>query len=341
MISLLRLLGLAAFLFSPLGRDAKAAARPGAITARENVTTIKVRPSDTDPAIKTFDTSHYVFVNDAILVSHSAALPADRHELLLWIPGTQATESEGPIAATGFCKLAADVGYHVIILKYPNDESASVCRNDTDPAAFEKFRLALIAGGTSEHIAIGRADSIENRLEKLLIHLRKTRPDEAWEQFLGPDGGIKWSTIAVAGQSQGGGHAALIGIKHRVARVICTGAPKDYSLARDRPAAWLTSDSATPKGCFFALNHQQDHQGCSPAQQSENLRALKLDALGKPVDVDHARAPYNHSRILTTNYPGGKLPSKEAHGTGISARNESVFDDVWLYMLTEPVPAAP
>jgi esterase/lipase len=173
---------------------------------------------------------------------------------------------------------------------------------------------------------------------KLVEYLVKDRPDEHWEQFLETDGSIKWSAIAVAGQSQGGGHAALIGIKHQVARVICMGAPKDNSLALDGPAAWLREESSTPKGRFFSFNHQQDHQGCSPAQQMENLRALKLDAFGKPVDVDHTSAPYEGSRILTTNYPGGKIPSGEAHTSVINPHNEAVFGNVWIYMLTAPVP---
>jgi hypothetical protein len=335
----LRLVALAACGTLPCWLPAATAPRPSNTAPRnESVTTVKVRPSETDPAIKTFDTSHYVFVNEAILLKPDASLPADRRELLIWIPGTQNTESEGPGAAAAFCKVAANLGYHAIILKYPNDESASICRQDSDPLAFENFRMALIAGGASKHVTIGRAESIENRLLKLLGYLRKIRPEEHWEEFLNAEGDIKWAAIAVAGQSQGGGHAALIGIKHRVSRVICLGAPKDYSLALGRPAAWLTVESATPKASFFALNHQQDHQGCSPEQQMENLRALKLGAFGKPMDVDRAEPPYNQSRILTTNYPGGKLSSGEAHTMAINPHNEPVFRKVWAYMLTAPVP---
>ena len=303
------------------------------------VTTVKIRPSETDPKIKTFDNPHHVFVNEGIIVHPRTTVMTARRQLLLWIPGTQkGGGGEGPGGAGGFCKLAANLGYHVIVLKYPNDESASICRQDSDPEAFEKFRMALIAGGTSKHVTLARTESIENRLIKLLEYLVKKRPDEHWEQFFKSDGSIKWPVIAVAGQSQGGGHAALIGIKHEVARVICLGAPKDHSLALGRPAEWLTKESATPKCRFFAFNHQQDHQGCSPAQQMENLRALKLDEFGKPVDVDRAKPPYNESRILITNYPGGKIPSGEAHTSVISPRNEAVFGDVWTYMLTAPVP---
>ncbi len=338
-VRLRSLLLLAVFLGQVHLGMAKPTGHKPAASSRPNVETITIRPSETDPAIKSFDTPHYVYVNDDIIVAHQPKLAADRHELLLWIPGTQAGDGsgEGPGGAANFCQLAADLGYHVIILKYPNDESASVCRQDSDPVAFEEFRLALIAGGASKHITVSRTDSIENRLLKLLLHLQRTRPQEQWEQFLDRDT-IKWSAIAVAGQSQGGGHAALLGIKHRVARVICTGAPKDYSIALDGPAAWLRADSATPKARFFAFNHQQDHQACSPEQQLANLRALNLDAFGAPVDVDKESLPYRHTHILTTNYPGTKLGSKEAHTAVINPRNEAVFGRVWAYMLTEKVP---
>ena len=326
-------LGVLACLFAAL------AAAPAKPESRPGVETITVRPSATDPAIKIFDTPHYVYVNDGILVKHEAKLPTARNQLLLWIPGTQppGTGGEGAGGATGFGQLAADLGYHVIVLKYPNDESASVCMNDSDPAAYEKFRMVLIAGGASPHLTISRTDSIENRLIKLLRYLAMDRPKENWDQFLDGDA-IRWSVIAVAGQSQGGGHAALLATKHEVARVICTGAPKDYSKRLDGPATWLRAKSATPAGRFFALNHQQDHQACSPEEQLENLRALKLNAFGGPVDVDKEGPPYRHSHILTTNYPGGKLTSKEAHITGISPRNEPVFGKVWAYMLTENTP---
>lgn len=301
---------------------------------------IKVLPSQTDPAIKEFDLPHFIYVDhDALGTAHPGRLTG-RRELLLWIPGTQPPggKGEGPGGAGKFCELAARLGYHVILLKYPNTQSASVCRRDQDPGAFEKFRDTIIAGGNSRHIKVSRADSIENRLIKLLLHLQRTRPAEGWGQFLAPGDTVRWEALAVAGQSQGGGHAALIGLKHRVARVICTGAPKDYNLALGRPAAWLGQKSATPKSRFFAFNHQQDHQGCSPAQQLENLQALGLDTLGAPGSVDRESPPYRHSRILTTNYPGTKLDSGPAHTSVMNPRNEGVFGKVWTYLLTEKTP---
>ena len=220
---------------------------------------------------------------------------------------------------------------------YPDDVAAAeVCRDDPDPNSFEAFRLALIHGGVSPHVTVERTDSIENRLAKLLIHLKQRRPREGWGQFLN-GGEIAWERIAVAGQSQGGGHAGLIGVKYHVARVIMFGAPKDYSRAKHQPAPWYTEGKATPLAAFFAINHRQDRQGCTFTEELENLHALGIDQLAPAVDVDQEAPPYRRSRILVTNYPGTQVDSKTAHGTALTDKNQSVFRRTWVYMLTTPI----
>jgi hypothetical protein len=298
-----------------------------------------VRPSATDAAITTFDQPHRIYLRPA-------GVPT-RGELLLWIPGTMppppaggkapaAEPSNSREGSAAFCALAAQLGYDVISLRYPNALSASAARGD-DADEFERFRMAIIAGGTSKHITIARVDSIEHRLIALLHHLAAHHPAEGWSNYLNGDGTIRWEKLALAGQSQGGGHAALIASHHRVARVICTGAPKDYNRRLDAPAAWLAAESATPRNRYFTFNHRQDRQAATLEQQLRNLRAMKLDAFGAPVDVDGASPPFQHSRILLTNYPGGALDSGTAHTAVITFRNAAVFTPVWRYLLTEPV----
>lgn len=322
---------------------------------------LQIPPSRTDAAIKTFDDPHLIWVNRDIVVDHKTGLPAARGQLLLFLPGTVPPESaaakktggtksaaepaepktkKAPPARSGpyaFCEIAAELGYHVIFLRYPNDKSASAAAREEDMAEFERFRMALIAGGTSKHLGtIPRTESIEHRLIKLLEHLQRVRPRENWKQFLTETGAINWRLLAVAGQSQGGGHAVLIAKKHEVARVIATGAPKDYSLRHRKPAAWLSAASATPASRIFCFNHVQDRQAANLEQQRENLRALGLDQLAPEVDVDQATLPYGHSRMLFTDFPGGKqLTSREAHTAVISNRNVDTFGLVWRYMLTE------
>ncbi len=293
---------------------------------------IPILPSKTDPEIKTFDFPHNLHVDRDIVVRHDAAKPAERHELLVWMTGTGG-RSRG---AEEFCTLAARQGYHVVKVMYPDDIPATICKRDKDPKSFEEFRLCIIAGGASPHITVTRADSIENRLIKLLAHLQKLRARENWGQFLTQDGGLQWEKLALAGQSQGGGHAFLMGMKHKVARVIGTGSPKDWSPSLNAPAPWLLAESATPKSRFFTFIHEQDYQGCTPGQQWEILKAFGLDAYGALTNVDKASPPYGNSRQLSTNHPGGKLESGPAHTSVAANKNAELFGPVWLQMLTAP-----
>ena len=291
---------------------------------------IPVRPSDTDPAITKFNDPHLVYHNSAV---------KKRNELLVFLPGTN-----GRPGGTGlFCQTGADLGYHVLALAYSTDVAAATVRDEPDRQAFEKFRTEIIEGRDLwGSISVSRVDSIEHRLTKAIAYLAKTRPNEGWGQFLEGESKLKWGKMAVSGHSQGGGHAGLIGVKHRVARVVMTGAPKDYDRATDSPAAWYRK-GATPAGAFFAFNHVLDRQGCDYEQQLQNLRALGLFAFGEPVMVDKQAAPFKHSRMLFTNFEGSPTESVRAHSTVIGdgitpkdAKGEPVFRAVWKYMLTEP-----
>mgnify|MGYP003351818380 CR=1 FL=1 len=310
----------------------------GVVPLRSEVTRVKILPRDTDPAIGSeFNQPNTAYVERGIVVDRDQKLPAVRHELLVFLPGTSGSGDRG---GEGLCELAARLGYHAVSLTYPTAVAAAqVCANDPDPKAFELFRWALIEGGRSPHITVARAESIEHRLSRLLQRLQQLRPREAWSQFLQADGTLRWESIAFAGHSQGGGHAALIALRHRVARVICTGAPKDYSRALDAPAAWYGYASATPKSRFFTLNHVADRQGCSWEQQLRNLRALGLHALGEPIDVSQSSPPFGQSRILFTTFPATK-DSREAHSSVISSREAVRLEPVWRYLLTAAIPDA-
>jgi len=137
----------------------------------------------------------------------------------------------------------------------------------------------------------------------------------------------------------------LIAIKHQVARVICTGSPKDFNHKHNAPAAYYLENSATPKNRFFAFNHYQDYTGgTAPPQLLKNLKALGLDAFGAPANVDTEPFPYQHSRILMTAFPAVKVTGPQsdgsltAHFSMLVATNAERWKLVWTYMLTEPTP---
>ena len=70
-----------------------------------------------------------------------------------------------------------------------------------------------------------------------------------WGQFLS-GGSIQWDHIIISGHSQGGGHAAVIGISNPVRRVLMFASPNDHidTLHINAPP-----EQAAAFGCRFRL----------------------------------------------------------------------------------------
>jgi hypothetical protein len=302
----------------------------GAANAADMVSIVPdetVLPSETDPQIHTFDNPQAVYCPPGV----------PKGQLFVLLTGTTGKQ---PFAMR-LSKNAAMLGFHVIQPMYPDDIPASMCRNDKDPDAFATFRWAIIAGGMSPHLpnAIPYSESIENRTIKLLAYLEHKHPNQHWGQFL-QGGAIAWEKVALGGMSQGGGHAALIATTHRVARVLCFGAPKDYSVYWKAPANWY-SKSITPPTRYFSFNNVHDQQGCDYPQQLEILKTLGITQAGGMADVDRDAPPFHHAHALFTSWPGTqeKIDSISAHTSVIrdnlfGSDGRPLFRSVWIHMLT-------
>jgi len=285
---------------------------------------ISVLPSDTDRRISAFDSPHLAWLPEG----------SARNQLLLFLPGTGGKPEKGlfhPFAAA-----AAGLGYHVVALMYPdNVASQKKCSQSRDPDAYLKFRNAIIRGGAiGPRRVIPSQDSIENRLEKLLVYLDAKQPHRGWGQYLMPRGGVLWRMVAVAGLSQGGGHSYMIGKNHEVARVLMFGSPKDYSFRFEAPAKGFDSKTKTPLRRFFAYNHVRDNgNGCTHEQQKRILGQIGLLDLGIS-DVDNPPPSFGHAHVLYTDANLGN--STKFHGSVLKG-SLRVNPPVWKYMLTEPV----
>ncbi|MEK7725285.1 MAG: hypothetical protein AAB336_13105, partial [Acidobacteriota bacterium] len=288
----------------------------------------RVLPSATDSEINTFDTVHGVYFNSKA---------PTKNKLVVFIPGTNGNG----MGAKRFSSAAAEEGFHVVSLSYPTSIAATICHSQMDENCFENFRREIIEGkDLSNLIEVNRANSIENRLHKLLLFLKKNNENEGWGKFLTETGEINWESLILSGQSQGGGHAPLMAKFHRVSRVIMVSSPKDWDRKNNKPAKWY-GEGATSLKNYFAFNHKQDKQGCDYPQQLEILKTLGLNQFGEPADIDNVTFPYNNSRILITNHPGTVLSSIEAHtsimGDGRTPLDKDgvpLFKPVWVYMLT-------
>ncbi|HTU23156.1 MAG TPA: hypothetical protein VMG10_34290 [Gemmataceae bacterium] len=280
----------------------------------------EVAPSATDSHIDRFSGDgweHSVYFH---------RLAAKKHQLVVFLPGTGG-KGHG---ARAFCALAANAGFHVLCIAYPSTISMSVFRDSSDPDAFLKARENVIYGKAPfKKLRVNEANSIHNRVVKLLRYLAAKHPKENWGQYLGEKGSLQWGKLVLAGQSQGGGHAALLGMQHEAARVLMFGSPKDFNTHFRQPAKWYSGESATPRNRFFSFVHSADEgHGCTYVQQLDNYRAMKLLPRYKVIDVDKTRPPYRHSRLLTSN-----RPDENPHTLVI---NNKVYADVWKYLLEEP-----
>ena len=217
----------------------------------------------------------WVPLNNPATALHYVWLPA-RHvvhdRLFVFMPGT----GNRPVDYRLFSTEAARAGYHVIGLMYQNDKALeNICKASSDLECAEKVRMESLTGEPlSDLVAVTEGNSIDHRLERLLIYLKAEYPNEHWNKFL-KYGKPDWSKIAVGGQSQGAGQAALIARERLVPRVVMLSGPPDQSNA---PAidSWVRIRE-TPPSSMFGLYHFADR--LKPGI-STNFRALGLEALG-------------------------------------------------------------
>jgi hypothetical protein len=297
-----------------------------------------VPPKDTDAQIDTAQEPHYVALNKAA---------PRKNQLFLFLPGTGAR----PQQYTALSDTAADQGFHVINLRYQNDKGmARFCGNDPDLECHEKARMEVIDGADRTPIVtVTRTNSIENRLIKLLQYLQRKYPKDGWGQFLEGNGAIKWSSIVTSGHSQGGGHAGILGKKHRIVRAVMFAA-MDYNRQHRQLAPWIKAEGATPPSGYYGFSHQRD---VVPITSLTTIiwPAYGMDAFGPVVNVDNAAPPYNNTHSLTSNLDTPHTPgppttdyhncvavdewlAKRADGT-------PVYKPVWEYLLATPVTAQP
>lgn len=231
---------------------------------------------------------------------------------------------------------AARLGYHVIGLVYPTNVGPGGCFGGPDPDCFGNVRLEIIDGvDRSSLVAVNRANSIDNRLTKLLRYLGAQFPGEGWSRFL-HNGAPKWSQIAVGGHSAGASQAALIGKIRHLDRVVMLAGPAAESAEF---ASWI-SIGKTPAAKYFALVHVRDH--FAPAIFA-NVAALQLERFGEPVQVERAQPPYAGTHVLITDLePLGGYATPNPHisvavdpVTPLDDDGTPLLRDAWRYMLRE------
>lgn len=289
---------------------------------RNRLVLYKVPPVLTDPNIDNWLDDNYVAFNQSM---------AHKNKLFLFLSGSFGKPGQQKL----FFREVANLGYLVINLSYPNSWTiANLCQNSENPSCHEKARLAIIYGQeNSRELTILTANSIQNRLAKLLLFLAEYNPENGWLNYLDDDM-PRWESIIVAGHSQGGGHAAMIAKDNLVARVIMLAAPADYSKINENMASWLYSHHVTPSNRYYGFVHVQDPAYLRIAKAWE---LLGLSDYGDMVNIDEVEIPYGNSHQLLT----ARLPATEgrfhgsifndAHTPKLNNGNPQ-FKKVWQYL---------
>lgn len=292
-----------------------------------------VLPQETDAQMDTDLEAHYVVQNPSV---------ARRNQLFLFLPGTGAV----PRFYQEISNLAADLGYHVVNLNYPNSQAVgTLCGGlNADLDCYGKVRQEVIDGtDRTPLVNVNRANSIENRLIRLLLYLRSRSPGDGWGQYLNADHSLNWTVFVVGGHSQGGGHAGLLGRYHLVSRVIMLAA-MDFNTRANALANWIalpaTTPNATPADRFFGFAHQRDEMINYTILSTRAWPAYGMNSYGGVVNVDQTPPPYHNSHSLNSNL---EIPGDFFHGAIVAdprlvrqPDGSPLYRPVWEYLLGAP-----
>jgi len=280
-----------------------------------------VKPIQTDAQYNALEDSNSISTN----------LTNKRNRLFLFIGGTNSSSSNNYSALR---LRAANLGFDVINLSYPNKVAAASLANDMDSLAFDKYRQEICFGTSlSSAVAVDSFNSIYTRTLKLLHYLNQTYPTQNWGQYLRSANQLNWSKIAVGGHSQGSGHACYLAKKFLVHRVLMFSGPNDYSNTYSNSAPWLRQTGITPIGYHYSYLSIKD-EVVSYGKQFTNISGLGMLVSDDSTHADVLPSPFNNSHCLyTTQKPGIAILN---HNSPIkfSAKN----NEVWDYMLTTPNP---
>jgi hypothetical protein len=290
-----------------------------AVTLREYY----ISPAATDAAINTSLANHFASVQEGAVL---------KNVLYVFLPGTY----RDPTVCRATTRKAASMGFHSIGLMYPNGTAGNpLCSGTGDITCHSRLRREIV-DGIDRHpsVAVNPANSIINRLYKLLVYLKNKYPTQNWSQYI-LNGQPNWSKIIIAGHSQGGAIAGVIGKYYPVKKVIMF-SMIDY-LNNGKIPDWETLPANKEK--FFALTNMYDEL-VPYGKVTSTWTAMGMSAYGPRVNVDWNLTPTTQTHTLITGKdPMVTMVDKYHNGTGVdsyipkTAAGVYFYDKAWEYLL--------
>lgn len=282
-----------------------------------------VNPQTTDPNINQFLSTHYVSVQTGGVL---------KNNLVVYIPGTNRT----PSSSKAFAVKAASMGYHAISIAYPNTTAGNpLCSPTTDTTCHERLRREVI-DGIDRHasVVVSPANSIINRITKLLIYMNSVQPSQGWGQYI-VNGQINWSKVIVSGHSQGGALAGVIGKFYPVKRIVMF-SMVDF-MNNGKIPTWEKRPANNAN--YYALINQSDE--LVPWGRTKPIwTAVGWLTYGNYLNVDYNNPPYNNTHMLiTTVKPTSTSVDPYHNATGVdsyipkNAAGKYIYEKAWEYFL--------
>jgi hypothetical protein len=240
----------------------------------------------------------------------------------------------------------------VINTRFLNDvDVAGLCPNTTrlsDPECHRKFRAENMWGenvsdphahaSDSPAIAVSQADSIANRLLKLVNHLATTSPYQAegWGRFQDTTSfrdtygtyDLVWPLVAIGGHSQGAGIALYAGKFYALLGISMFAGPQDsWKDSRVYVANWIAEGGfVTSMADIFGFGNDRD---VLFSRQKAAWAALGLPGTMTSIGVGY---PYGHSRRLKTTSPSVLCAHSAVAEDTCTPGNPPTYATVWKYM---------
>jgi len=252
---------------------------------------------------------------------HEVGLPVGipNGRLVVFFHGSGASpQSYGAIRGT-----LQSAGSSVLMLRYKGATGTGVACPwsvaTTDPDCHRKFRGESVYGEgvadpagqsyDSPAVSISGADSVANRLLRVVDWVVTNKPTFGWDAFQQRDGtgvctsyssygpcDLDWSKVALTGHSLGAGIALYLSKFHPVARVGMISGPFDEFGPAITVAPWISEGGfATPATAMYGLQHVGENN--VPYTEAA-WSAVGLS--GPAASVDGVSAPYGGSHQLTT-----------------------------------------
>lgn len=246
--------------------------------------------------------------------------------LLLFLPATRAV----PADYRSFLDTASDEGFHVLALDYWNRGKSVVRTCAGIPQCYAAVQRNRFDGSDpTAWSAIAPEDSILTRLRAALSYLRTSDPRGGWAKYA-TGNHIHWSTIVVAGHSQGGGQSAFIAHNHRVHGALMFSSPVQAD--NGVPATWMLRHGATPASRLFGFVNSHD------MYYRNVVDSWKTMGMGEPVPAGPGLVFRTSNTVVSTRdvgTPGQSHLSTVFDSTPRNSHGVPIYESTWRWMLQQ------